>query len=86
MIACVIFCALFYFLGEGDYTQAVIWLDKADSIPLASADVREGIKVSRFVVVTVRLTYCEALLTKYSLFYSSQMIMVRGFFCLLSSL
>ena len=34
-------------LGEGDYNQAVIWLDKADSIPLASADVREGIKVSR---------------------------------------
>ena len=67
------------FIGEGDYTQAVIWLDKADSIPLASADVREGIKVSRFVVVTVRLTYCEALLTKYSLFSSSQMIMVRGF-------
>merc|ERR1711976_454294 len=33
-----------YFIGEGDYTQAVIWLDKADSIPLASADVREGIK------------------------------------------
>jgi len=32
------------FIGEGDYTQAVIWLDKADSIPLASADVREGIK------------------------------------------
>ena len=53
------------FSGEGDYTQAVIWLDKADSIPLASADVREGIKVSRFVVVTVRLTYFEALLTKY---------------------
>ena len=44
---------LTYFSGEGDYTQAVIWLDKADSIPLASADVREGIKVSRFVVVTV---------------------------------
>ena len=35
------------FIGEGDYSQAVLWLDKADSIPLASADVREGIKVSR---------------------------------------
>ena len=34
-------------LGEGNYNEAVIWLDKADSIPLASADVREGIKVSR---------------------------------------
>ena len=33
-------------LGEGNYNEAVIWLDKADSIPLASADVREGIKVS----------------------------------------
>ena len=32
--------------GEGNYNEAVIWLDKADSIPLASADVREGIKVS----------------------------------------
>lgn len=32
--------------GLGDYNQAVIWLDKADSIPLASQDVREGIKVS----------------------------------------
>ena len=49
-----------YFSGEADYTQAVIWLDKADSIPLASADVREGIKVSRFVVVTVKLTHFEA--------------------------
>ena len=55
MIACDIFCVciILLFIGEGDYTQAVIWLDKADSIPLASADVREGIKVSRFVVVTV---------------------------------
>ena len=34
-------------LGEGNYNEAVIWLDEADSIPLASADVREGIKVSR---------------------------------------
>ena len=34
-------------LGDGNYNEAVIWLDKADSIPLASADVREGIKVSR---------------------------------------
>ena len=36
--------------GDGDYTQAVIWLDRADSIPLASADVREGIKVTSVVV------------------------------------
>ena len=62
MIACVIFCVciILLFIGEGDYTQAVIWLDKADSIPLASADVREGIKVSRVVVqtlVTVKLTH-----------------------------
>jgi len=28
----------------GDYNRAVIWLDKADSIPLASPDVREGIQ------------------------------------------
>ena len=34
-------------IGQGEYNQAVIWLDKADSIPLASADVREGIKVGR---------------------------------------
>ena len=33
--------------GEGSYNEAVIWLDKADSIPLASADVREGVKVNR---------------------------------------
>jgi len=32
------------FIGEGDYTQAVIWLDKADSIPLASADDKESQK------------------------------------------
>merc|ERR1712202_45594 len=32
-------------IGLGDYNQAVIWLDKADSIPLASQDVREGIKI-----------------------------------------
>jgi len=32
------------FIGLGDYNQAVIWLDKADSIPLASQEVREGIK------------------------------------------
>eukprot|EP00092_Neocalanus_flemingeri_P029756 GFUD01032304.1.p1 GENE.GFUD01032304.1~~GFUD01032304.1.p1 ORF type:complete len:425 (+),score=92.78 GFUD01032304.1:53-1327(+) len=31
-------------IGLGEYNQAVIWLDKADSIPLASQDVREGIK------------------------------------------
>jgi len=31
-------------IGLGDYNQAVIWLDRADSIPLASEDVREGIK------------------------------------------
>lgn len=31
-------------IGLGDYNQAMIWLDKADSIPLASEDVREGIK------------------------------------------
>jgi len=31
-------------IGLGDYNQAMIWLDKADSIPLASQDVREGIK------------------------------------------
>jgi len=31
-------------IGLGDYNQAVIWLDRADSIPLASQDVREGIK------------------------------------------
>jgi len=31
-------------IGLGAYNQAVIWLDKADSIPLASQDVREGIK------------------------------------------
>lgn len=31
-------------IGLGDYNQAVIWLDKADSIPLASQDVRDGIK------------------------------------------
>merc|ERR1719175_203424 len=32
------------FIGEGDYNQAVIWLDKADSIPLASADDKESQK------------------------------------------
>jgi len=31
-------------IGLGDYNKAMIWLDKADSIPLASQDVREGIK------------------------------------------
>ena len=34
-------------IGQGEYNQAVIWLDRADSIPSASQDVREGIKVSR---------------------------------------
>ena len=70
------------FLGEGDYTQAVIWLDKADSIPLASADVREGIKVSRVVVqtFTVKLTQYEDLITNTFFFiYLTQMIMVRCF-------
>ena len=34
------------YIAMGDYAQAVTWLDKADSIPLASPDVREGMKVS----------------------------------------
>jgi len=31
-------------IGLGDYVSAVTWLDKADAIPIASTDVREGIK------------------------------------------
>jgi len=31
-------------ISQGDYNRAVIWLDKADSIPLASQEVREGIQ------------------------------------------
>lgn len=31
-------------IGLGDYISAVTWLDKADAIPIASTDVREGIK------------------------------------------
>lgn len=31
-------------IGLGDFNTAMIWLDKADSIPLTSLDVREGIK------------------------------------------
>jgi len=31
-------------IGLGDYVKAVTWLDKADAIPIASTDVREGIK------------------------------------------
>merc|ERR1712242_407513 len=48
------------FIGDGDYTQAVIWLDRADSIPLASADVREGIKDK------ASQQEIDELLTKYS--------------------
>jgi len=48
------------FIGEGDYTQAVIWLDKADSIPLASADVREGIKM--IMVRGFLIVYCPVLI------------------------
>jgi len=32
------------FIGQGEYNQAVIWLDKADSIPSASADDKESQK------------------------------------------
>ena len=31
--------------GLGDYPEAVSWLERADSIPLASEEYREGIKV-----------------------------------------
>ena len=33
------------FAGLANYNEAVIWLDKADSLPGASPDVREGVKV-----------------------------------------
>ena len=62
------------FAGEGDYTQAVIWLDKADSIPLASADVREGIKVSR--VCSGRSCFANKTLTSTSFSVYTQMLMV----------
>ena len=35
------------FKGLGDYATAVAWLDRADAIPMAMPDVREGVKVSR---------------------------------------
>jgi len=31
-------------IGLGDYVEAMTWLDKADAIPIASDDIREGIK------------------------------------------
>ena len=31
--------------GLGDYATAVAWLDRADAIPMAMPDVREGVKV-----------------------------------------
>ena len=33
--------------GQGDYTSAVDWLERADTIPLAPSDYREGIKVTQ---------------------------------------
>ena len=34
----------FHFKGLGDYATAVAWLDRADAIPMAMPDVREGVK------------------------------------------
>ena len=33
------------YIGLGDYPTAVAWLDRADAIPMAMPDVREGVKV-----------------------------------------
>ena len=33
--------------GQGDYAAAVDWLERADTIPLAPSDYREGIKVTQ---------------------------------------
>lgn len=34
------------YVGLGEYGAAVGWLDRADAIPMAMPDVREGVKVS----------------------------------------
>lgn len=50
----------FMFKGLGDYATAVAWLDRANAIPMAMPDVREGVKVSHamcmlFVAIDVCL-------------------------------
>ena len=38
------------FKGLGDFATAVAWLDRADAIPMAMPDVREGVKVSQAIM------------------------------------
>jgi hypothetical protein len=39
--------------GKGDYVSAMTWLDRADSIPLGSEDVRDGIKVCTLLLLFI---------------------------------
>ena len=43
------------FKGLGDYATAVAWLDRADAIPMAMPDVREGVKVRRSLFVALNV-------------------------------
>ena len=45
----------FHFKGLGDYATAVAWLDRADAIPMAMPDVREGVKVSHWICLLLSI-------------------------------
>ena len=43
------------FKGLGDYATTVAWLDRADAIPMAMPDVREGVKVRQSLLVVLNV-------------------------------
>ena len=48
----------FILKGLGDYATAVAWLDRANAIPMAMPDVREGVKVRAASCLFVALDVC----------------------------